>query len=86
LVDTSLLGASGMPHSDQLRLTERYRLADGGKALIDEMTIDDPQTFSQPWKTRATYKRMPPGTEIQEDVCRERVLKGGLAFQLDKWK
>jgi len=86
LVDTSLLDASGMPHSDQLHLTERYRLTDGGKALINEMTIEDPQIFSQPWKTRVTYKRMPRGTEIQEDVCRERMAKGGPAFQLDKWK
>lgn len=81
LVDTSLLDASGMPHSDQLRLTERYRLTDGGETLVNEMTLEDPQTFSQHWKTQATYKRMPPGTEIREDVCRERVPKGGPAFE-----
>lgn len=81
LVDTSLLDASGMPHSDQLRLTERYRLADGGATLVNEITVEDPQTFSRPWKTQATYQRMPPGTEIKEDVCRERVPKGGPAFQ-----
>jgi hypothetical protein len=74
-----------MPHSDQLRLTERYRLAKGGNSLINEMTLEDPQTFSRPWKTRVTYKRMPRGTEIQEDVCRDRVPKGGPAFE-DKWK
>ena len=45
LVDTSLLDASGMPHSDQLRLTERYRLTDGGETLTNEMTSEDPQTF-----------------------------------------
>lgn len=86
LVDTSLLDASGMPHSDQLRLTERYRLTKGGNTLINEMTIEDPQTFSQPWKTQVTYKRMPRGTEIKEDVCRERVPKGGPAFEFDRWK
>lgn len=86
LVDTSLLDASGMPHSDQLQLTERYRLTNGGATLVNEITVEDPQTFSQPWKTRITYKRMPRGTEIQEDVCRERVPKGGPAFEYDRWK
>ena len=86
LIDTSLLDASGMPHSDQLRLTERYRLTDGGNTLTDEMMLEDPKTFSRPWKARVTYARMPHGTEIQEDVCRERVPKGRPAFEYDKWK
>lgn len=86
LIDTSLLDASGMPHSDQLQLTERYRLTNGGKTLVNEITVEDPRTFSQSWKTRVTYKRMPRGTEIQEDVCRERVPKGGPAFEYDKYK
>jgi hypothetical protein len=50
------------------------------------MTIEDPRTFSHPWTARVTYKRMPRGTELQEDVCRERVLKGGPAFEYGKWK
>lgn len=86
LTPASLLDANGMPHSDQLRLTERYRLTNGGNTLTNEMTIEDPQTFSRSWKTRMTYKRMPRGTEIQEDVCRDRVPKGGPAFEYDKWK
>lgn len=86
LTPASLLDASGMPHSDQLRLTERYRLTKGGNTLVNEMTLEDPQTFSRPWQTRVTYKRMPRGTEIQEDVCRDRVPKGGPAFEYGKWK
>jgi hypothetical protein len=84
LTPNSLLDASGLPHSDQLRLTERYRLADHGNTLIDDMTLEDPQTFSRPWSARATYRRMPRGTEIQEDVCRERLTKGGPAFEVRK--
>jgi hypothetical protein len=33
MVDTTFLDASGMPHSDELRLTERYWLQDGGRTL-----------------------------------------------------
>lgn len=86
LNDTSLLDASGMPHSDELRLTERYRLKDGGRTLVNEITLEDPKTFSRPWKTTAIYKRMPQGTEIQEDVCRARIYAGQPAFELNKWK
>lgn len=85
LIDTSLLDASGMPHSDQLKLTERYTLADNGATLVDEITIEDPATFSKSWTTRLTFQRQSAGTEIQEDVCRERVTKGGTAFEYDKF-
>lgn len=86
LNDTSLLDANGMPHSDELRLTERYRLKDRGKTLVSEITIEDPKTFSRQWQTTATYKRLPPGTEIQEDVCRARLYEGRPAFEFHKWK
>jgi hypothetical protein len=84
-VDTKLLDAAGMPHSTALRLTERYRL-NGRNTLINEITIDDPQTFTQPWKVTATYQRMPAGTEIHEDVCRERLMRKEPVFDLQKWK
>ena len=86
LNDASLLDASGMPHSDELRLIERYRLKDGGKTLVNEITVEDPKTFSRPWKTTATYKRLPAGTEIQEDVCRARIYAGQPAFEFNRWK
>jgi hypothetical protein len=83
LTPASLLDANGLPHSDQLRLTERYRLT-GSNTLINEMTLDDPQTFSRPWRARVTYQRMRRGAELQEDVCRDRVTKGGPAFEATK--
>jgi hypothetical protein len=86
LIDTTFLDASGMPHSEELRLTERYRLKEAGKTLVNEISIEDSKTFSRPWKAIASYRRVQQGTEIQEDVCRERVTKGGPAFNLEKWK
>jgi len=86
IVGASFLDASGMPHSDRLHLIERYRLKDGGGTLSNEITVEDPQTFSYPWTTVVTYKRMPDSYEIQEDVCRERIKKGASAFELEKYK
>ena len=85
-VDTSLLDASGMPHSEDLQIIERYHLEKGGSTLVGELTFEDPKTFSSPWTTRVTYRKLPPGTELDEDVCRERIAKGLPAFELDKWK
>jgi hypothetical protein len=82
MVDTTFLDASGMPHSDELRLTERYRLQDGGRTLRVELTINDPKTFAQPWSTTATFRRQPAGTRVAEDVCRARVYEGRPAFDL----
>jgi len=86
LVDTSLLDASGMPHSEDLQIIERYHLEKGGSTLVGELTFEDPRTFSSPWTTRVTYRKLPPGTELDEDVCRERIAKRLPAFELDKWK
>lgn len=84
LVDTSLLDMSGMPHSEDLQITERYRLENGGKTLVNELTFDDPKTFTRPWKTIVTYRKLPRGTELEEDVCRERLGKGLPTFELGK--
>lgn len=82
----TLLDASGMPHGDKFRLIERYSLQNAGKRLVADMTFSDPDTFAQPWTTRMTYDRRPAGTEITEDVCRERIATGRPAFELDRWK
>lgn len=71
--DNTLLDAAGLPHSDQLKLTERYRLLKGGQQLEELLRFEDPGTFAQPWEARVTYRRLPAGTRIAEDVCVERL-------------
>lgn len=70
--DTTMLDTEGMPHSDQLRVIERYSLSNSGNQLNVQLTIEDPKTFSSSWQTRATFKRVKNG-RIQEDVCVERL-------------
>lgn len=68
LSDRTTLDKVGLPHSDELEVTEHIRLTskDNFENII---TINDPKAFTRPWKIRATYKRMPPGTRIMEYEC-----------------
>jgi hypothetical protein len=66
------LDASGLPHSENLHLTERLRLVDGGRTLENRIRIDDPQTYSTPWETTLRFRRQ-PGVVPGEDFCADRL-------------
>jgi len=66
--DLTRLDREGMPHSENMHLTEHIRLIDGGRRLENVMTIDDPETFTAPWSTRLVYERK-PGVELEEYNC-----------------
>lgn len=70
-LDSTLLDDSGLPHSDALRLTERYRLSHDGRHLTARFTIEDPQTFTRRWTAQAEYVKE-PGYELREDVCADK--------------
>jgi hypothetical protein len=62
VVDTRFMRAgifdrSGAPHSDQVHVTERIRMANPNTIEFD-ITIEDPVTFTQPWKVVRTMRRM----------------------------
>jgi hypothetical protein len=63
------LDRDGHPHTEQLRLTERYRRPTFG-ALELEVTFSDPGAYSRPWtaKVGAVYAA---DTEMLEWVCNE---------------
>jgi len=65
--DKTWLDYSGLPHSDKLKVTERYRLTNAG-AIEGRVTIDDPEMFIRPWTTGFTLVRK-PGYELKESVC-----------------
>jgi hypothetical protein len=48
------LDAFGHPHSDQLRITERFRRRDFGH-LDTEMTYDDPKMYTRPFTIGISY-------------------------------
>lgn len=72
----TLMDDAGLPHSDALRLTERFRLVHGGSMLRVDLTVDDPMTFSSVWNTALRFRRLPSGSYLAEDDCEDRM--GGL--------
>ncbi|MGC3980621.1 MAG: hypothetical protein QM808_05110 [Steroidobacteraceae bacterium] len=71
--DMTLLDAAGLPHSMDMQVVERWALDKQGSTIQATFTIEDAQFYAAPWSFKATFKRMPSGTEIQEDVCLERM-------------
>jgi hypothetical protein len=68
LVDRTTMDFSGMPHTEQLKITERIRRV-SPRQLEDILTFDDPGTFTKPWSTRRTYKLQDPGVRLGEFIC-----------------
>lgn len=60
-----------VPHTQDMKLTERLRLVDPD-TLEDRITIDDPAYFKRPWAAVLTYKRQPAAL-FPEDVCLDRL-------------
>ena len=68
------LDRSGLPHTDHMVLTERLKRI-RPDVMEDRMRIEDPETYSAPWETLATYKRQSYG-RLKEDVCLDRIKQG----------
>ena len=70
--DITTIDTAGVPHSEDLLLNERLRLIDGGERLEDVITVTDPKTFSQPWKTRITLRKQDSAYWLKEQVCTDK--------------
>jgi len=67
--DKSFVGRPNYPHTEALRVTERYRRRDFGHIDL-QITIDDAKTFARPW-TMTTELVFDADTELLEFVCNE---------------
>jgi len=63
------LDTVGHPMSDQLHVVQRYTRTDLGHIAF-EMTVDDPKTYSKPWKNTRTFT-LRPDWEMMEYSCEE---------------
>lgn len=61
--------SGGLPHTEALRLTEKFSRPDLG-TLKYEVTVDDPRTYTRPW-TGGWNIPWVAGQEIQEYFCEE---------------
>jgi hypothetical protein len=51
------LDTVGHPHSDQLQLTQTFRLLDA-KRIAYAVTVVDPRTYTKPWRNERTFTRL----------------------------
>jgi hypothetical protein len=66
-IKESVPGYQNMPHSSQMRITERLRLA-APDVLHDQITIEDPMVLEKPVTYTHAYRRM-PGYKMVEFIC-----------------
>jgi hypothetical protein len=57
------------PHSEKLHVTERWRIIEADSILEVRFTVDDPDTYYQPWTAIQRFRRVP--TPMDEEVCAE---------------
>jgi hypothetical protein len=76
LNDKTWLDALGHPHSDALRVEERFTRPDPTTLQID-FVFDDPKTYTERWTGKKVFELMPPGFEVMEDfVCADQLSAG----------
>jgi len=67
--DKTWLHRDGLPHTEQLRITERYRRVDFGHMQLD-VTFEDPGTFDRPLDLTIEMQFMADNAMLEE-VCNE---------------
>jgi len=76
--DKTWLDTAGHPHTEALRVTERYRRRDFGHMDI-EVTLNDPAVYARPLTVKLNAD-LEPDTEILDAVCNE-----GAQNSLNNW-
>jgi hypothetical protein len=71
--DQSWFDRAGNHHSASLKVTERYTMTDADHIQY-EATIDDPETFTRPWKmSMPLYRRVEKHAQLGQFKCVEFV-------------
>jgi hypothetical protein len=62
------LGAAGFPHSETMRLEERYQRVDRD-TINFTLRIDDPQAYTKSWNALPRVLKLRPRAEIRQGYC-----------------
>jgi len=57
------------PHSEKLHVVERWRMVDDRRAMEVTFTVEDPDTYYEPWTGMRRYRRVTQ--QFMEDICAE---------------
>jgi hypothetical protein len=66
--DRTWLDSFGHPHSEELRLTERYTRPDHD-TLVVQITVVDPKAYTKPWVGEPRTYKLRPKWELEESYC-----------------
>jgi hypothetical protein len=66
--DQSWLDNDGHPHSDQMRIQERFQRVDHD-TIESTMTLTDPKAYTMPWVSDKKTWKLTPKQTMREDVC-----------------
>jgi hypothetical protein len=73
ITSKTFLHDSGLPHSDALRVVERLKLIEGGKAIQNQVRMEDPKILTRPWEFTIVYERT--DEKPVESVCENTRLR-----------
>jgi hypothetical protein len=62
------LGSTGYPHSEDMRITERYRRVDHDTILY-EIAVTDPKAYTRPIVGPRRTMKLRPHDELVEEIC-----------------
>lgn len=70
LDERTWIDRAGRPHSDELRVHERYHRADRDHLDLS-VTIDDPKMYTKPWVAldNLRFDLQPPDFDVREMIC-----------------
>jgi hypothetical protein len=57
------------PHTEKLHVVERWRMVEDRKFLEATVTVDDPDTYYEPWSGMRRYRRV--ARQFEEEICAE---------------
>jgi len=80
--DKTWFDMAGNFHSDELKVTERYTMADAD-TIRYEATIEDPKTFTKPWKISVPLVRQKGADRILEYQCQAEAEEASGDFERD---
>jgi hypothetical protein len=67
-IESTWLGSTGYPHSEAMRVIERYHRADHDTILYD-ITITDPRAYTRPIVGPHRIMKLRPRDEMVEEIC-----------------
>jgi hypothetical protein len=66
--DKTWLGSTGYPHSEEMRVTERYHRVDPD-TIVYNIRVDDPKAYTKAIIAPERTMKLRPGVEIEEFPC-----------------